>query len=116
MPIYSNCDPDYSSPNAFRNGDVLTGVSINALHEREVRVETLDGEESVHERVEKPLVKVVVNSTSIDTLGEEGSQGAPGDLVWRQVGATLWREGVLFLSRWVHVHSKGTFCKQFHWV
>ena len=77
------------TPNAFRNDDVLLGVSIDALHEREVRVEALDGEEPVHEGVEQSLVKVVVYPSSVDALGEKGPQGTPGHLVWRQVGATL---------------------------
>ena len=65
-------------------------ISVDALHEGKVRVETLDGEESVHKRVEKSLVEIVVDSTSVDTLREEGPQGTPGDLVRRQVGTTLW--------------------------
>ena len=81
-------------PNAFRNDDALLGVTIDALHEREVRVEALDSEQSVHKGVEKSLVKIVVNSPSVDTLGEEGSQSTPGDLVRGQVGPTLQGEGL----------------------
>jgi len=40
-------------------------------------------EESVHEGVWQPLVKVIVNPPTIDTLGEEGPEGTPGKLVWR---------------------------------
>ena len=47
----------------------------------------------MHEGVQQPLVKVVVNPPTIDTLGEEGLEGAPGNLVGGEVGATLCKGG-----------------------
>ena len=77
---------------------MLLWVSVYTLHETEVRVEALDSEETVHEGVEEPLVKVVVNSSSVDALREEGTQGTPRDLVRGKVCSTLYiREAVITL-------------------
>jgi len=35
------------------------------------------------------LVEAVVDLASVDTLGQQGLHGIPGDLLWGQVGATL---------------------------
>ena len=94
-------------------------VSVDALHERKVRVETPDGEESVHKGVEKSLVEIVVDSTSVDTLREKGPQGTPGDLVWRQVGTTLWGGHTVYFSldlcpqRGIHV-AKVNYTPQYN--
>ena len=77
------------TPNAFWYDNVLLRVSVNPLHEREIGVETLHSEQSVHKGVEQPLVKIIVDPSSINALGEKGSQGTPGNLVGREVGPSL---------------------------
>lgn len=36
------------------------------------------------------LIELVINLPPIDTLSKQGPHGIPGNLLWRQVGATLW--------------------------
>lgn len=76
------------SPDALWHADVLP-MTINVGHQRKVCLKALDSEDPVHKGVEKTLVKVVVDATTIYTLGEQGPHGTPGHLVRREVGASL---------------------------
>ena len=76
-------------PDALWHVDLLPRLSINVIHEGEGRVKALHSEEPVDKRVEQPLVKVIVNPTTVDTLREKGPQSTPWHFVRGQVGATL---------------------------
>ena len=78
-----------SPPYPVWHVDGLASVSINVPHESKLALEALHCEQSVHERVNETLVKVVVDATTIDALREEGPQCTPGDLVRGEVGTTL---------------------------
>lgn len=77
-----------ASPDALWHVNVLP-MPINVGHQRKVCLEALDGEDPVHKGVEETLVKVIVDATTIDTLGEQGSHGTPGHLVGGKVGPSL---------------------------
>lgn len=86
MPREKHC---HLSPDALRHVDAPSSVPVNVSHEGKVRLKALHGEEAVDERVEQTLVKVVVDTATVDALGEKRSHGTPRDLVWGEVGAPL---------------------------
>lgn len=77
-------------PYSLWHVDILASVTINVGHQGEVCLKALHSEQAVHKGVEEALVKVVVYAATIDALGEKGTHGAPGYLVGRKVGTTLY--------------------------
>lgn len=75
------------TPNAVRHLDVL--VSVNLEGQLELAVEASLGEDAFQEGVEKTLVKLVVDATTVDGQGHQGLQCRPGDLVWSDILTTL---------------------------
>ena len=78
---------------SIRHGNILTRLAVNVGHERKLALEASDSEETPDKRVEQALVKVVVDATAVDALGEEGAEGTPGHSVWGEVRAALDGEG-----------------------
>ena len=72
---------DSSSPDPLWHVHLLSWLSINVVHEREGGIKALHSEESVDKRVEQPLVKVIVDPSTVDALREKGPQSTPWHFV-----------------------------------
>lgn len=64
-------------------------MSIHLTSQLEFAVKAQSGEETLEESVQQPLVKLVVDTASVNRLGHQSLQSRPRDLVGRDILTAL---------------------------